>query len=408
MKSSQAKERLCSFGGSLLPLMSLVLVLSGWSCSAGKVSASKPLREAGSTERKPTLASPGPQAPPGGTNIILLIGDGMGVSQISAGMFASGNRIAMERMPVVGLHKNASSDNLVTDSAAGATAFACGVKTYNGAIGVKPDSAACPTLLEYAAALGMPTGLVATSTIVHATPASFFAHEASRGSYENIARQLASSPVDFFIGGGLNYFSNRESDDRDLVAEMRAAGQVIETFVDAEVVKAKPDPKFKYGFLTSNDDPLPAAQGRDYLPGASQVALDYLKARDASKQGFFLMIEGSQIDWGGHANDGPYIVSEVQDFSRTLDVVLDWAERNPNTLVVVTADHETGGFSIKYNSRPDSLVYGFTSDYHTAALIPVFASGVGAENFGGIYENTAIYDKLFRIMAPKEAIKLER
>ena len=335
-------------------------------------------------------------------NIVFLVGDGMGLTQITAGMYASDNRIAFERMRTVGLHKSYSSDNLVTDSAAGATAFSCGEKTYNGAIGVRPDGSPCPTLFEYARELGMPTGAVVTSTIVHATPAAFYAHEASRQSYENIAEQLAAADVDFFVGGGQQFFDRREGDDRDLIAEMRADGRVVESYFDKRFADVTASAKTPYAYFTAANDPLPVAQGRDYLEPASVAALDYLAARDTSDRGFFLLIEGSQIDWGGHANQGDYIVTEVQDFSRTIDAVLDWAAEHGSTLVVVTADHETGGFAINNGSTQDEMDYAFTSDYHTATMIPVFAEGPGAEAFGGIYENTAIYDKLHSMLASRE------
>lgn len=333
-------------------------------------------------------------------NVVFMVGDGMGLTQLTAGMYASGNRIALERMRAVGLHKSHSADNLVTDSAAGATAFSCGAKTYNGAIGVLPDKSACPTLLEYAASIGMPTGIVVTSTIVHATPAAFYAHEDSRQSYENIAVQLAGADVDFFVGGGQRYFDQRGLDQRDLVAEMRSGGRVVDSYFDARFDEVDPAPESPYGYFSAADDPLPAAQGRAYLRPASTTALDYLEARDTAGAGFFLLIEGSQIDWGGHANNGDYIVSEVQDFSRTIDAVLDWAAERGNTLVVVTADHETGGFAINNGSTQDELDYAFTSDYHTATMIPVFAEGPGAGAFAGIYDNTAIYDKLRTILDP--------
>ena len=404
----QVMGKFCGITGATsgFVALSIALVLGISSCrgTVGVVS-DHPLPSPSEAPSQNGAQTPSLSVAPDGVNVILLIGDGMGPAQLAAGMFASAGKIAVERMPIVGLHKNESSDNLVTDSAAGATAFSCGQKTYNGAIGVLSDSATCKTLLERAAELGRPTGLVATSTIVHATPASFFAHEALRSSYENIARQLVDAPVEFFFGGGLNFFSSRESDDRDLVEEMKAKGRVVETFLETPAEEAKPDPSKPYGYLSANADPLPAAQGRTYLPGASRLALDYLAGRDTAGRGFFLMIEGSQIDWGGHANQGDYIVSEVQDFSRALDVVLDWAQDHPNTLVVVTADHETGGFSINYGSSRDSLIYGFTSDYHTATLIPVFASGVGAERFSGVYENTAIYGKVLAVLEGGSGVK---
>ncbi len=327
-------------------------------------------------------------------NVIFMIGDGMGLTQLSAGMYANRNSIAFERMPVVGLHKSHSSDNLTTDSAAGATAFACGKKSYNGAIGVTPDTVACETILEHAHDRQMPTGVVATSTIVHATPACYFAHTAARSSYEIIAAQLAASPVDFFVGGGQRFFTQRESDDTDLVAQMRTAGRIVDSYFDKSIGDIEPDPTKTYGYLTALEDPLPVSGGRDYLVPATRDALAYLSARDTTDRGFFLMVEGSQIDWGGHANDSKYIISETIDFSHAVDVALDFALEDGNTLVVVTADHETGGYAIDNGSTRDNIVGGFTSDYHTATMIPVFAFGPSAETFAGIYENTAIYDKL--------------
>jgi len=328
----------------------------------------------------------------------------MGVTQISAALYSNNNTIAFERMPVVGLHKSYSSDNLVTDSAAGATAFSCGVKTYNGAIGVKPDGTACETLLEVAEQRGLPTGLVATSTIVHATPDYFYAHVAKRDMYEEIALELAESGVDYFVGGGRQFFDQRKSDSRNLLAEMSDAGAVVSSYFEETFAETKPKTGQRFAYLSSLADPLPRAQGRDYLEVATTRGLEYLSSSDTSGQGFFFMVEGSQIDWGGHANDSEYIISEAIEFSETVDAVLDFAAADGETLVVVTADHETGGYAINNGSSLGNIKGAFTSDYHTADLIPVFAYGPGAELFAGLYENTAIYDKLFALMtAAKES-----
>merc|ERR1712127_644568 len=147
-------------------------------------------------------------------NVIFMVGDGMGVSQITAGMIKNNNHLNLERFPIVGLHKSYSSDNLITDSAAGATAFASGVKTYNGAIGVNPKKKPVKTILEECEEKGMATGMVTTSTIVHATPASFIAHQPSRKMYEEIAADFLKTEIDLFIGGGKKYFDRRETDER--------------------------------------------------------------------------------------------------------------------------------------------------------------------------------------------------
>ncbi len=329
-------------------------------------------------------------------NVILMVGDGMGISQITAGIYSSSQKLNLESFPIVGLHKSHASNDLITDSAAGATAFACGVKTYNGAIGVGPDSVAVETILEKAEKKGMATGLVATSTIVHATPASFIAHQPSRKMYEEIAADFLKTDIDFFIGGGKKFFDRRESDERNLYEELEKKGYYITDYFNEDLKDVKIPMKKKFGYLTSDKDPLPVAQGRTYLKTASNMAINYLNRK--STEGFFLMIEGSQIDWGGHANDANYIITEMLDFDRTIGQVLKFAQKDGETLVIVTADHETGGFSINKGSNRDSLVTAFTTDYHTADLIPVFAYGPGASNFSGIYQNTAIFDKMKRAM----------
>ena len=334
-------------------------------------------------------------------NIILLIGDGMGLTQITAGLYSNNDTLNIERFPVVGLHKNYASDNLVTDSAAGATAFASGVKTYNGAIGVNPDTVPVVTILEECVAMGYKTGLVATSSIVHATPASFAAHNKARGNYEEIASDMAASGVDLMIGGGKSFFDRRTTDERNLYEEMRENGYKVsdyfaEDFSDLDV----PAMGSKWVFLTADNQPLPREAGRDYLVPASKVAIDFMDEQSGDDP-FFLMIEGSQIDWAGHSNTFPYMVSEMLEYDEVVKVALDFAEKDGNTLVILTADHETGGLAINNGSTRDSIIAAYTSDYHTATMIPVFAYGPGSERFAGIYENTAIYGKM------KQALKLE-
>lgn len=325
-------------------------------------------------------------------NIIFMIGDGMGVTQISAGLYSNGNKLELERFKVMGLHKPYASNDLITDSAAGATAFASGIKTYNGAIGVDPDTIAHETLLEKAEKNGMATGLISTSTIVHATPASFIAHVKYRKQYEEIASWFLKTEIDLFIGGGQKYFSNREKDERNLYQELLDKDYKVSDYFKEDFNDFSFDTEKNIAYFTANDDPLPVLRGRDYLPSASKGAIDFLSER--SQQGFFIMIEGSQIDWGGHANNTAYIISEMKDFDKAVGHALDFAEKDGETLVIITADHETGGFAINKGSTMDSIVGKFTSDYHTGDLIPVFAYGPGATSFGGIYENTAIFDKI--------------
>ena len=332
------------------------------------------------------------QPKPMAKNIILLIGDGMGLGQISAGTFANGNTSALEQFKTIGLHKPYPEGKLITDSAAAATAFACGIKTYNGAISVDNDKVAVPTILEEAEVHGKATGLVATSSIVHATPACFIAHEEYRKNYEEIAEDFLNTEIDFFIGGGLKHFYRRDKDDRNLIKEFEAKGYMMSDYFKNDLIDLQPDSARNFGYLTSDEEPIPTAQGRDYLPLAATMAYPFLT--NHSTEGFFLMIEGSQIDWGGHANNTNYIITEFLEFNQVIQSAYDFAKADGNTLVIVTADHETGGFAIQQESKMDSIVGAFTSDYHTGTMIPVFAFGPGAELFSGIYENTEIYHKM--------------
>lgn len=329
-------------------------------------------------------------------NVILMIGDGMGLTQITAGMYANGNRLHLERCSVTGLHKSYAANDLITDSAAGATAFACGEKTYNGAIGVDLNGKPLRTILEEAEQHGLATGLIATSTITHATPASFIAHVPLRSEEEDIAVFFVDSGIDLFIGGGKKYFDRRQKDNRDLLQQLQKKGYFVSHYAEKDLDQLAFDPSRPLAYLTADGSPLTAEQGRDYLAPASAKALPFLAQR--SPKGFFLMIEGSQIDWGGHANNTNYIITEMLDFDRAVGAVLDFAKVDGRTLVIITADHETGGFAINPGSSMDTIVGAFTTDQHTAALIPVFAFGPGAELFSGVYENTAIYHKMRRAL----------
>jgi len=328
-------------------------------------------------------------------NLILLIGDGMGVGQISAALYSNNKSLYLQEFPVVGLHENHSSSSLITDSAAAATSFACGVKTYNGAIGVDADTISQKTILEECEENGMSTGMVASSTIVHATPASFIAHVPQRKMYEDIAKAFLDTEIDYFVGGGKRYFDRRK-DDINLLESLKKKKYAVSTYFEKEFGALTIDNSKNFAYLTSDTDPVPFSQGRNYLLPASKTAIEFLKTHDdkEDKKGFFLMIEGSQIDWGGHANNAEYIISETLEFDNIIGEVLKFAKEDGETLVIVTADHETGGFAINNGSTLDSLKTSFTSTYHTVELIPVFAYGPGAYQFTGLYDNTEIYHKM--------------
>lgn len=317
-------------------------------------------------------------------NIIFMIGDGMGIAQITAGLYRNNNQLNLERCTHTGLIKTHSASALITDSAAGATAFSIGKKTYNGAIGVDEDTISRTTILEKAADSGLKTGLVSTSSITHATPASFYAHVPFRKMEEEIATFFLNKKVNHFAGGGIKFFYNR-SDERDLVAEMMTAGFVLDTIWE----NYKNTTSDYSGFLGAENGMEQYRQDRgEFLTEATKMMIQKLN----NENGFFLMVEGSQIDWGGHANDAEYIITEMIDFDHAVGAALDFAEQDGETLVVITADHETGGFSITGGNQ-DSLQTAFTTGYHTPILINVFAFGPGSSEFSGIYDNITIFDK---------------
>jgi len=321
-------------------------------------------------------------------NIILMIGDGMGTSQIYAGIIANKGKLYIEFFPYLGFIKTPSANSLITDSAAGATAFATGNKTNNGMIAVGPDNQPYTTILELAESKGLSTGLVATSTITHATPAAFISHEFSRHYYEQIASDFVRNGIDVFIGGGRSHFTNR-LDGLNLVDVLRERNYtVIDTIISLEGAKGE-----KIAGLLYYDSPPSIEQGReDMLGRATKKSLDVLSKNET---GFFLVIEGSQIDWGNHQNNIIYQTEEMLDFDLAVGQVLDFAARDGETLVILTADHETGGLAISGGDMKKGIVFGdYTTNGHTGVMVPVFSYGPSADLFRGIYDNTEIYFKM--------------
>ena len=337
-------------------------------------------------------------------NIILMIGDGMGVPQVSTAYYFGEGTPNFSRFKHIGFHKTSDKSHRITDSAAGATAFSIGEKTYKRAIGVSVDTIPLETILEHLQKQGYQTGLISLTTITHATPASFYAHVKDRDLHEDIAAQLATAKVDFIAGGGRNYFRNR-TDGKNIFTDFIQQGYHLDTLQLSEPVLDQPN-----AYILADEGIPSRIDGRgDFLSEATSKALNYFNQNDKP---FFMMVEGSYIDWGGHAEDAEMMISEVLDFDKTLGVVLDFVEEHPNTLLVVTADHETGGVSIgKYydvdestgdkKEVPEKVAVYFNTDQHSGELIPVFAKGKGAENFQGIYENNEIYHKMRIALNPK-------
>jgi len=324
-------------------------------------------------------------------NIILMIGDGMGLAQIQAARMVSGKALHMEKASTIGLMKTHSFDDQITDSGAAGTAMATGKKTRNGMIGMSQDSLPQPSLLDIFASQGKTTGIVVSCAVTHATPAAFIAKNVSRSHYEEIAADFMKSPVNVVIGGGRNHFDNR-TDGQLLTEQLKINGyQVFNSFID---ITGNPS---KFYLLTDSVHPKTMLEGRgNLLSAGTKLALESLSTNPG---GFFLMVEGSQIDWGGHENDSAYVVSETIDFDDAVGLAIDFAERTPGTLVIITADHETGGLSLVGNESGSNkyISLSFASGDHTPIMVPVMAFGNYAAYFAGIYDNTELFQRIIDV-----------
>lgn len=327
-------------------------------------------------------------------NVIIMIGDGMSVGQVTAARVVKGS-LQLDRCPVGGFSATHSADRLVTDSAAGGTALATGQRTNNHMVGMTPDGAPAKTLLEHAEDAGKSTGIVVTCAVTHATPATFVAHVDDRGKQTEIAEQIAAGNVDVVLGGGQQFFmpqsskGSKRKDDKDLIAALRERMPLALT---ADELRALGDVDSFAGLLAM--DYLGWAADRN--PPLREMVSLALNALSKNPNGFALMVEGSHIDWAAHANEEARLLGEMTDFDDAIGAALDFAEADGNTLVVVTADHDTGGYTPLDGSLADKSVTkgAFVGDDHTAIMVPVFAYGPGADAFGGIHDNRAIGEAL--------------
>lgn len=359
-------------------------------------------------------------------NVIYLIGDGMGMGAVSSLLLSEDAVTGFEKAPVVGLSETSSANNHVTDSPAGGTALATGIRTRNGYLGVDPDGQQLTSIMRKAQAMGKRSGIVVNTTLTEATPAAFYAGVTHRNMTYDIAKQFTESGVDVAIGAGLDDFINRP-DSLDLTATLIEKG--YEVCLHWETVLNTTSDKF-VGILPfgdvhrrneSDDVTASAAEGAEvclaakmaatsevsdgthlseptvYLEKATAKALDVL-TRTSDENGFFLMIESAIIDGYGHNNDQDGLITEMKEFDRTLCLLVEYVNQHPETLLVVTADHETGGTGITYNTHeigeqiPLKLI--FRTNGHTGTVVPVFAYGAGAEAFGGVMKNMDIPKKI--------------
>lgn len=320
-------------------------------------------------------------------NVILLIGDGMGLTQVSAGWVANRGQLYLEQCTHTGMSKTTAANKLITDSGAGATAMASGQKTIYHAVGVDTAGTDLHTLTDIAKRNGLATGIAVACSITDATPASFAANNIDREEEEEIATDFLNSNVDVLFGGGRRYFNNRK-DQRDLLQEMNAKGyQVINSTAEFLATRqAKVLALVEDGQLDTSPKRGTAFQ---------QAAIHTLDLLKTNRTGFFALLEGSRIDDMGHMNNLPGVVEEVLDFDQTIGKVLQWAAKEGQTLVIITADHETGGLTLLDGDKGTGFVSGkFSTGGHSGVMVPVYAWGPGAEHFTGIYENTELFRKI--------------
>jgi alkaline phosphatase len=345
-----------------------------------------------------------------------MIGDGMGISTVTAGKVAKG-KLALEDFPVGGFVTTWSEDSLVTDSAAGATAYATGKKTRNDHLSIAADGVLLRTIVEEARAHGMKTGVIATSTVTRATPAAFLAHHKDRECEFDIARQEAASGVDLLMGGGRKHFRPYADDicedakppcekaagEKDLIGIMKKDGYCY--LSDLKSFDGSCGESSKLLALLAECD-MDEAPGREpALAEMTDFALDFL-SKISRNRGFFLMIEGSQIDWAAHERDSSWQIAEMVDFDDAVASAYAFAKERGDTLLVVTSDHETGGYAITDGDLSKGKVTGKylpggkrKEAPHTAQMVPLFACGPGSAGFGGIHDNTEIGQLLFKLLA---------
>ncbi|WP_207421164.1 alkaline phosphatase [Desertivirga brevis] len=327
-------------------------------------------------------------------NIILLIGDGMGFNQIQAALAANGGALNLSSFRNIGFSGTSALNSDITDSAAGATAMATGQKTNNRYIGVDSAGKDLTSLTDRLAAEGMSSGIISNADITDATPAAFYAHRPERSMSFDIARDFLNSKVDILIGSNRKSFT--DNPDKTLVPSLKKKGYSLLTSLDA--LKAAESGRH----LVLLDDSVcrPVKDGRGDM--LSTALTESVRLLSKGKGGFFIMAEGAQIDYGGHANDLPYVITELHDFDRMVGEALSFADKDGETLVVVTADHETGGLSLLDASAANRSVRGtFSTDDHTGVMVPVFAYGPGAREFTGVYPNSDIYHKILKVLKKK-------
>lgn len=344
-------------------------------------------------------------------NIILLIADGMSLSQITAYRMMKGSlneRISMDNFPYSGIVLTHSYNAAVTDSASSATAYSTGFKTNNGVLGLDKDLNVLENLTETIDKFGFVSSLISTSEVTHATPAAFASHVDLRWKTDIISSQMIDSKVATILGGGRYFFipeeeGGKREDGRNLLNEINQSHILLTQKNDLSNISGSLNKQVLGLFADEHLRDEDKKDNHKLEPSLAEM-LEYSVSRsnlliDQGCAGFFVMAEGSQVDWAGHSNDFDYLIREMEDFDEAVDLALEIAKERKDTLVVVTSDHEVGGLLIEpsnpIDNSLDEVKFSFNTAVgggtHTGVPVPVYAYGPGSENFTGTLDNTDIY-----------------
>jgi alkaline phosphatase len=394
-------------------------------------------------------------------NVILMIPDGFSAAYATNYRWYKGRESVMDSL-LVGMARTYSASSKVTDSAAAGTAMATGRKTNNGMISMSPEEEKMKTILEAAKEKNKATGLVVTATITHATPAVFAAHVPSRWKEEDIAPQILDQDIDILLGGGTSYFlpvkEGGKQAKRNLIEEAEKKGY---NFVPNKQMLQEAKGQKVLGLFAKGDMSPELERNVEQEPSLADMTTFALSRLSQHEQGFFLMVEGSQIDKAGHHHDAAWAMKDIEAFEQAVEKAVQFAKEDKHTLVVVVGDHDTGGFSVggydKYEANPEllhsvkktgktimkevaqdkknaeaiikrytnislskkeiqsilqakkeditlnttiskKLLLGWTSTVHTGVDVPLYAYGPGKELFGGLIQNTDVPLHIAKLM----------
>lgn len=326
-------------------------------------------------------------------NIILLIGDGMGLAHISAAMYANGNELTITNLQTCGfVRTQAAEDDFTTDSGASGTAYATGVKTHNAAIGVDVNDKPVKNIPEIIDGMGYVSGVITTDGIDGCTPSVFFAHQPDRHMSEEIWADLPGAKLSFISGGSWGAFEDQSYETRDAIEKRY---KVVNSLDDVAAGTRR------IAYLPEKSEVSSIAKGRgDFLPATTEYAINFLNSHPDNEKGFFLMVEGARIDKSCHDNDFETAMLELLDFDKAVEAAIRFAEQDGNTLVIISADHETGALSLRGKDKKTGAIKGlFVSRGHTPIMVPLFAYGPMSLKFTGVQENSDVNHKIVELFS---------